>query len=93
MALHPILHGVGIALVLSAGSISIGVIAASIAPQWQRICRLALGQVEPSRTARTRQQGRGRPRPVHPLAATASAPVDRRSRAAPLDADRRAVDL
>ncbi|MES3042813.1 hypothetical protein [Sphingomonas faeni] len=26
---------------------SIGVIAATIAPQWQQICRLALGNIEP----------------------------------------------
>ena len=47
MAQH-IVHGFGIGLFISAGSVSVGVIVASIAPQWQRICRLALGDVEPN---------------------------------------------
>ena len=49
MAQH-IIHGIGIGLFLSGGATALGVIAASIAPQWQRICRLALGNVEPSST-------------------------------------------
>jgi hypothetical protein len=47
MAQH-ILHGVGIGLFISAAGVSIGVIAASVVPQWSRICRLALGHVEPA---------------------------------------------
>ncbi|KQN08891.1 hypothetical protein [Sphingomonas sp. Leaf28] len=45
-----ILHGFGIGLFISGGAIALGVIVASIAPQWQRICRLALGEVAPSST-------------------------------------------
>lgn len=49
MAQH-IIHGIGIGLFISAGPVSIGVITATMAPQWDRICRLALGNVEPSTT-------------------------------------------
>ena len=49
MAQH-IIHGAGVGLFLSGGATAIGVIAATVAPQWQRICRLALGEVEPSIT-------------------------------------------
>lgn len=45
MALHTILHGVGIGLFLSGGATALGVIVATVAPQWQRICRVALGDV------------------------------------------------
>ncbi len=45
-----IIHGVGIGLFLSGGATALGVIAATVAPQWRRICRLALGNVEPSST-------------------------------------------
>jgi hypothetical protein len=44
--LHDVLTGAALAVFGSAGATAIGVIAASIAPQWQRICRLALGNVE-----------------------------------------------
>ncbi len=43
---QPIPHGVGIALFIRGGGVSIGVFAATIAPQWQRICRLALSNIE-----------------------------------------------
>jgi hypothetical protein len=49
--LHDVLTGAALAVFGSAGATAIGVIAASIAPQWQRICRLALGNVEPACTA------------------------------------------
>lgn len=49
MAQH-IIQGIGIGLFLSGGATALGVIAATVAPQWQRICRLALGNVEPSST-------------------------------------------
>lgn len=48
MMVQHILHGIGIGLFLSGGATALGVIAATVAPQWQRICRLALGNVEPS---------------------------------------------
>jgi hypothetical protein len=47
MVLQQILHGVSVGLIISAGATSIGVIAATNAPQWHRIYRLALGNVEP----------------------------------------------
>ncbi|WP_156363522.1 hypothetical protein [Sphingomonas sp. Leaf30] len=50
MAQH-ILHGFGIGLLAGGGAAALGVIAGSVAPQWQRICRLALGNVEPAITA------------------------------------------
>lgn len=46
MAQH-ILHGFGIGLIMGGGAAALGVIVGSVAPQWQRICRLALGNVEP----------------------------------------------
>jgi hypothetical protein len=49
--LHDILLGAGLAVFGSAGATAIGVIFATIAPQWPRICRLALGHVEPSISA------------------------------------------
>jgi hypothetical protein len=49
--LHDVLTGAALAVFGSAGATAIGVIAASVAPQWQRICRLALGHVEPAITA------------------------------------------
>ncbi len=45
---HHILHGFGIGLLAGGGAAALGVIAGSLAPQWQRICRLALGNVEPA---------------------------------------------
>ncbi len=47
MAQH-MLHGFGIGLLAGGGAAALGVIAGSLAPQWQRICRLALGNVEPA---------------------------------------------
>jgi len=47
MAQH-ILHGFGIGLLAGGGAAALGVIVGSVAPQWQRICRLALGNVEPA---------------------------------------------
>lgn len=46
--LHDILLGAALAVFGSAGATAIGVITVSIAPQWHRICRLALGNVEPA---------------------------------------------
>jgi hypothetical protein len=48
--LHDIMTGAALAVFGSAGATAIGVIAASVAPQWRRICRLALGNVEPAFT-------------------------------------------
>ncbi len=45
MAQH-IIHGFGIGLLAGGGAAALGVIIGSVAPQWQRICRLALGNVE-----------------------------------------------
>ena len=45
--MHDILLGAALAVFGSAGATAIGVIAATVAPQWSRICRLALGNVEP----------------------------------------------
>ncbi len=47
MAQH-VLHGFGIGLLMGGGAAALGVIVGSVAPQWQRICRLALGNVEPA---------------------------------------------
>ena len=47
MAQH-ILHGFGIGLLMGGGAAALGVIVGSVAPQWQRICRLAFGNVEPA---------------------------------------------
>jgi len=47
MAQH-ILHGFGIGLLMGGAAAALGVIVGSVAPQWQRICRLALGNVEPA---------------------------------------------
>jgi len=47
---HHIIHGIGIGLFIAGGSTALGVIAATVAPKWARICRLALGNVEPSST-------------------------------------------
>ncbi len=49
--LHDILTGAALAVFGSAGATAIGVIATSVAPQWRRICRLALGTVAPGFTA------------------------------------------
>jgi hypothetical protein len=46
--LHDILLGAALAVFGSAGATAIGVILGTIAPQWPRIRRLALGHVEPS---------------------------------------------
>ncbi len=43
-----ILHGFGVGLLMGGGATALGVIVGSVAPQWQRICRLALGNVEPA---------------------------------------------
>jgi hypothetical protein len=48
--LHDVILGVALALFGSAGAAAIGVIVATVAPKWSRICRLALGHVEPSIT-------------------------------------------
>ncbi len=46
--IHDILLSAALTVFGSAGATAIGVIAATIAPQWSRICRLALGNVEPA---------------------------------------------
>jgi len=46
--LHDVLLGIALAVFGSAGATAIGVIIATIAPQWHRIRRLVLGNVEPS---------------------------------------------
>lgn len=46
--LHDVLLGVALAVFGSAGATAIGVIAATVAAKWSRICRLALGNVEPA---------------------------------------------
>lgn len=56
--LHDILVGAALAVFGSAGATAIGVIAATVAPQWSRICRLALGNVEPSFTPLHQVAGR-----------------------------------
>ncbi len=48
MIAQPILYGAEIGLFIGGAGVSIGVIVATIAPQWRRICRLALGNIEPS---------------------------------------------
>ncbi|WP_164913490.1 hypothetical protein [Sphingomonas sp. UV9] len=48
--LHDVLTGLALTLFGSAGATAIGVIRTSLAPQWSRICRLALGHVEPAST-------------------------------------------
>lgn len=48
--LHDVLTGLALTIFGSAGATAIGVIRASVAPQWSRICRLALGNVEPAYT-------------------------------------------
>lgn len=50
--LHDVLLGIALAVFGSAGATAIGVIIATIAPQWHRICRLARGHVEPANTGR-----------------------------------------
>lgn len=46
--LHDVLLGLALAVFGSAGATAIGVIIATIAPQWHRICRLAMGNFEMS---------------------------------------------
>lgn len=46
--LHDVLTGLALTVFGSAGATAIGVIRASVVPQWSRICRLALGNVEPA---------------------------------------------
>ena len=46
--LHDVLTGLALAVFGSAGATAISVMRASLAPQWSRICRLALGNVEPA---------------------------------------------
>lgn len=48
--LQDVLTGLALTVFGSAGATAIGVIRASLAPQWSRICRLALGNVEPAFT-------------------------------------------
>ena len=44
----PLIHGAGIGLLVGGGATALGVITASLIPQWPRIVRLALGHVEPA---------------------------------------------
>ncbi|MGC5795917.1 hypothetical protein [Sphingomonas sp. NFX23] len=48
--LHDVLTGLALTVFGSAGATAIGVLRASLAPQWSRICRLSLGNVEPAFT-------------------------------------------
>lgn len=41
-----LLHGIGIGLLITAAATAVGVIATSLIPQWPRIVRLALGEIE-----------------------------------------------
>jgi hypothetical protein len=41
----PIFHGVSIGLFMGGGATALGVIVATVATEWQRICGLALGDV------------------------------------------------
>ncbi|MFC3579503.1 hypothetical protein [Sphingomonas hylomeconis] len=47
MAAQHILYGISIGLFVCAAAISIGVITATVAPQWRRIAELLSGQAEP----------------------------------------------
>jgi len=46
--LHDVLTGLALTVFGGAGATAVVVIRASLAPQWSRICRLALGNVEPA---------------------------------------------
>ena len=52
MAAQNILFGMGIGLFACTGAISIGVIAATVAPQWHRIVELLSGRADPAAPAR-----------------------------------------
>jgi len=56
--LHHDLTGLALTVFGSAGATAIGVMRASLAPQWGRICSLALGNVEPSSSPRITVTGR-----------------------------------
>ncbi len=47
MIVPHLIHGAGIGLLVGGGATALSVIAASLIPQWPRIVRLALGNVEP----------------------------------------------
>jgi hypothetical protein len=72
MVAQHILHGAGVGLFICGGACAVGIIAASVAPQWHRIRRLALGHVEPAvirpLLAKRFLQERKLARPVAPLA-------------------------
>jgi hypothetical protein len=48
--LQDVLTGLALTVFGSAGATAIGVMRGSLAPQWSRICRLALGNVGPAFT-------------------------------------------
>ncbi|MEG3160900.1 hypothetical protein U1763_10340 [Sphingomonas sp. LB2R24] len=56
--IHDILVGAALTVFGSAGATAIGVIITSVAPQWERIYRLALGNVEPNFVPLTRLRAR-----------------------------------
>lgn len=56
--LQDVLTGLALTVFGSAGATAIGVLRASLAPQWNRICRLALGNVEPDSAPLTTAPGR-----------------------------------
>ncbi|QCB41059.1 hypothetical protein E5673_01455 [Sphingomonas sp. PAMC26645] len=58
--LHDVLTGLVLTVFGSAGATAIGSLRASLAPQWSRICRLALGHIEPSFTPLIGAQPHGR---------------------------------
>ncbi|KQN29687.1 hypothetical protein [Sphingomonas sp. Leaf38] len=48
--MQDILQGAALAVFGSAGATAVGVLVATLATQWTRICLLALGNVEPGHT-------------------------------------------
>jgi hypothetical protein len=48
MIVPHLIHGAGIGLLVGGGATALGVITASLIPQWPRIVRLALSHVEPA---------------------------------------------
>ncbi len=56
--LHDILVGAALTVFGSGGATAIGVIVKSVAPQWERIYRLARGNVEPNFVPLTRLRAR-----------------------------------
>jgi len=47
MSVAQLVHGIGVVLLVAACATANGVMVASLIPQWSRIVRLALGEIEP----------------------------------------------